>query len=204
MCTLALTAATTTNIAGSGNLTISSMVSGTSALSKSGAGELVLSGANTFSGGVTLSAGTLTVSNNAGLGPNTNNMTLSGGTLKLNSVGVTLGTLSVTGNSVIDFAGTSTLTLSTLTISTGVTLTINNWTSSDTFSVTTWTNASRNTGNVAPMNQVVFSGYPNLDTQWLSNNQIAPVPEPSTYGAILVGGLGTAFWWRRRRAAAKA
>lgn len=51
----------------------------TVAISKSGAGRWVLSGANTFTGGVTVTAGTLEVQNNAALGTGT--VTLAGGTL---------------------------------------------------------------------------------------------------------------------------
>jgi fibronectin-binding autotransporter adhesin len=44
---------------GTNGLTISAIISGAQSLNKTGAGRLVLSGANTFSGGLTHSAGTL-------------------------------------------------------------------------------------------------------------------------------------------------
>jgi autotransporter-associated beta strand protein len=204
MTTLALTANTAMNIAGSGSLTISSAITGASrSVTKDGAGELILSGANTFSGGVTMNAGTLTVSSASALG--TGSLTLAGGTLRLNTASVSLGTLSVTGNSTIDFAGNNTLNLTNFSINAGVTLTILNWTNgSDFLYATNWTGATQDTTGAAPMNQVSFSGFSASDTQWQSlDDQITPVPEPSAYGALLLGGISAVFWWwRRRRTAA--
>lgn len=200
MTTLALTANTTMNIAGSGSLTISSAITGVSrSITKDGAGELVLSGANTYSGGVTLNAGTLTVSSASALG--TGALTLAGGTLRLNTTSVSLGTLSVTGNSTIDFAGNNTLNLTNFSINAGVTLTILNWTNgSDFLYATNWTGATKDVTGATPMNQVSFSGFSGSDTRWQNiDNQITPVPEPSAFGALLLGGLGAIFWWRRRR-----
>lgn len=62
---------TITNSAASAALTLSGTVSGAGAITKTGTGALVLTGANTFSGGVTLSTGTIRVGNNAALGTGT-------------------------------------------------------------------------------------------------------------------------------------
>ncbi|WP_303795107.1 autotransporter-associated beta strand repeat-containing protein, partial [Sandarakinorhabdus limnophila] len=61
--------------ASSANQTISGAITGAGSLSKSGAGTLTLSGANTYSGGTTISAGTLTgtASNSFGTGAIANN-----------------------------------------------------------------------------------------------------------------------------------
>ena len=201
MTTLALTANTTMDINGSGSLTISSAITGaTRTITKNGTGELVLSGNNTFSGGTTLNAGTLTLSSANALG--SGSLTLAGGTLRLNTASVSLGTLSVTGNSTIDFAGNNTLNLTNFSISAGVTLTILNWTSgSDFLYATNWTGATKDVTGSAPMNQVSFTGFSANDTAWRNvDSQIMPVPEPSTYGALLLGALGAFAWWRRRRA----
>jgi fibronectin-binding autotransporter adhesin len=59
------------NVGSAGGLTISAPIGGTNGLTKSGANTLTLSGANTFSGSVSISAGTLSITNASGLGSNT-------------------------------------------------------------------------------------------------------------------------------------
>ena len=200
MTELALGGNSLMDIGGTGSLTISSEISGAYSLTKSGAGELILSGANTFSGGVTVSAGTLTLSNASALG--TGDVTLAGGTLRLNALNVSVGTLSVTGNSTIDFSGVSTLNLTNFSLSAGVTLNIINWAAaSDFFYTTNWTGATKDVMGSAPMNQITFSGYTASVTGWDGwDNQIRPhVPEPSAYGALLFGAMAGLLAWRRRR-----
>jgi autotransporter-associated beta strand protein len=63
--------------------TISSIIVGTNGLNKTGLGTLRLTGANTFSGIVTLSEGTLQISADPNLGANENDLQFSGGTLAL-------------------------------------------------------------------------------------------------------------------------
>lgn len=157
------------------------LTSSTSALNVSGGGTLNFTQTRTFAGTVNIS----------------------GGTLQLTSANLTLGTLNITGNTIIDFAGTgATLSLTTLTISAGVTLTITNWAeATDFLYATTFTGATQDTINAAPMNQIAFSGFGAFPTEWQSaDNRIRPrVPEPSTYGALLLGVLIAGFAWRRRQ-----
>jgi hypothetical protein len=50
------------------------------------------------------------------------------------------------------------------------------------------------------MNQITFSGFSASSTQWQSyDHQITPVPEPATYGALLVAGAAALVFWRRRQ-----
>ncbi len=51
-----------------GNLSYAGVISGTGALTQAGSGTLILTGANTYLGGTTISAGTLTAGNNSALG----------------------------------------------------------------------------------------------------------------------------------------
>lgn len=168
----------------SGNSTFGGDLSGTGTFTKAGSGLLDLTSDDTFNGTFNLAAGTL----------------------RLSDIVLTLGTLNITGNSTIDFAGAdAALLVTTLTISAGVTLTITNWTNAtDYFFAQNWSGAVFDTRGSSPMNQVAFTGYSTSNTQWQSyDHQVTPVPEPSTYGALLLGALAGLFAWRRlvRRAA---
>ena len=83
-------------------------------LSKSGSGTLTLSGANTFTGGINISAGTLKVGAGSPNFPlNLNNVTMAGGTLDCNGWSPTIGSLSgTTGTITIGGAFLNTLYIS--------------------------------------------------------------------------------------------
>ncbi|MBI2498301.1 MAG: autotransporter-associated beta strand repeat-containing protein, partial [Opitutae bacterium] len=172
-----------------------------------GSGTLVTAGnaSTTFSGAFT-GPGTFTKQGTGILTLDTNltfngTFNLAGGTLRLSDISLSLGTLNITGNSTIDFAGTSaSLLVTTLNISAGVTLNITNWSDAvDYFYATNWTGATTDTRGVAPMNQVTFNGFTAADTQWQGYDyQVTPVPEPATYGALLLGALTALITWRRR------
>jgi len=67
-------------------LTISSAIAGTKGLQKNGAGTLLLTGTNGISGGLALTAGTLTVTNNSSAF-GTGTLTVSGGQIRANANG---------------------------------------------------------------------------------------------------------------------
>ncbi len=67
------------SLQGTNNLIIGSAITGTGALTKTGTGELTLNGAGTFTGGVNLIDGALTVGTNSALGTGT--VTASGGSV---------------------------------------------------------------------------------------------------------------------------
>jgi fibronectin-binding autotransporter adhesin len=100
MTSLVLGSSQTWQIDGAGRLVVNAPVSGTAALTKTGTGILQLSGTNTFSGGFTLSAGTVVMSGTSALG--TGPLTLGGGTLDIATAGgdFAYGT-TVTGSSTI-------------------------------------------------------------------------------------------------------
>jgi hypothetical protein len=85
-------------VGGSGNTTISSVIGGLGGLTKSGAGVLTLSGANTFSGQLTVSTGTLSIGsiNAASAAGTLGNSALA---VILGSTGGNTGTLRYTGAS---------------------------------------------------------------------------------------------------------
>jgi len=70
----------TVSITGTATATFASSVTGTGSLVQSGPGELVLSGANDFSGGLRIEAGVVTVASDFALGGGS--VTLAGGTLR--------------------------------------------------------------------------------------------------------------------------
>lgn len=90
------------NIAGSGSLTIASVVDDLyySGLTKTGSGTLVLSGANTFQGVTAVNAGTLVLANSSALGSSTfGNTVASGAGLHFQGgITVTEGSFTVTGS----------------------------------------------------------------------------------------------------------
>ncbi|MGA7438815.1 MAG: autotransporter-associated beta strand repeat-containing protein [Luteibacter sp.] len=77
--TLTLAGATPT-IAVTGTNTIASVLAGSAGLTKTGTGQLNLNGANTFTGGVNVTAGTLFVATDAGFGNASNGVTMAADT----------------------------------------------------------------------------------------------------------------------------
>ncbi|MFM8807345.1 MAG: beta strand repeat-containing protein, partial [Chthoniobacterales bacterium] len=90
--------------------TISSELAGTTGMTKAGAGSLILSASNTFSGNVAVNAGTLRITNDAALG-NTANDLVNNGTLKTTAtIGLNAGR-DISGSGTYDIANATTLTV---------------------------------------------------------------------------------------------
>ena len=98
-------------------LTITSVISqsGARSMNKTGAGRLILGGANTFSGGVNVTGGVLEVTANGGLG--TGPAVVNGGTLEINLAAATLTTADLEIN-----AGGQVATRGTVTLNNALTL----------------------------------------------------------------------------------
>jgi fibronectin-binding autotransporter adhesin len=182
-------------------------ISGTGLIDLATSGYLIVganNGSSTFGGSITgtgtlekTGSGTLTLQSNLILA---GELRLSGGTLALNGFNLATATLHLTGNSTIDFSGgNSNLTATNFIIDAGVTLTIANWANAaDYFFATNWTGAVYNATGAIPMNQVVFNGFSAANTKWQGyDNQVTPVPEPSTYGALLLGAMTMLFGLRQ-------
>ena len=84
---------------------------GTTTLTKSGGGVLVLNGVDTYSGGTNIGGGTLQLGNSSALG--TGGLALSTGVLDLAGYSPTVGALSGTAGSTITNSSTGTVTLTT-------------------------------------------------------------------------------------------
>ncbi|WP_221032166.1 autotransporter-associated beta strand repeat-containing protein [Actomonas aquatica] len=127
-------------------------------------------------------------------------------TLNLVNDGTTfdLGTLRVTGDSVIDFSGSDvgTFNIGTLEIDLGGTIYATSWNSFyDLWTATNFNGATLDARNSTTA-QITFEGFTASDTIWLTYdygaNEIT-VPEPSTYGFLLMSALGGLYALRRRK-----
>ena len=160
---------------GDGDITLAIAMGGSTGFTKTGLGTLVLGAAMNSTGTVTLASGTL----------------------DLGGLSHTIGTLQVTGDSILDFSGTSTLALTSISIASGVKLTVVNWVDLvDFFSAV-------NSPGATNLGRIEFTGFTTADTKWQTiGGQITPVPEPATYGAWLLGVALGCYGWRRWRGAA--
>jgi autotransporter-associated beta strand protein len=179
------------SIAGSGTLNIGSgtLIAGADNTSTTFSGSFVNGTAGTFE-----KTGTGTLTLGAGMNYSTGSLVLNGGTLNLGGFTSTFSSLTVTANSTLDFSGTSILNLNSVVVAAGVTLTITDWANTVDYFYSVNNPGATNLGNI------VFSGYTASNTKWQSFDQeITPVPEPSTYGAVfMLLGLSACAWWRRR------
>lgn len=172
---------------------------GTTAITKVGSGTLILSGANTFTGDTTISAGTLALGANDVLA-NTSAIKLNGGTLAAGTFTDTLGTLSLSANSSITlgsggsliFADSSALSSAwgSYTLSIG-----GNFVNGSSIRFGT----SSGGITTAQLGLISINGESaTID----SNGYLSAIPEPSTWAALAgLSGLAFAAGRRRRRAA---
>ena len=114
-------------------------MSGAGGLIKQGSGTLTLSGANTYSGTTTISAGTIKVANDAGLGSTLGGTTVaSGATLDLQNVAVGAESITLSGGTLTDV---------TSTLSGDITLTANS------------SLGATNSGDTLTLSGVISGGY---------------------------------------------
>jgi hypothetical protein len=155
-------------------------------------------------------------------------LTLAGGTLTLGGTGsYSFGSLYVTGSSILDFGsavtGGTTLTFGSIYIANGASLAVRNWTSgTDVFTATSVFSGGSVTDAISPSysGTIALSAGSSVTGVTLSASNAAgataywngsslgfattPIPEPSTYGAMLMAGCAGLFGLRRWRAKRRA
>lgn len=109
--TLTLAGGSLTTAHATGTTIINSAVAGSAGLQKNGPGILRLGATNTFSGSVTLNAGTLAVSADSNLGTTTNAVQLGGGRLQTTASMTLDAARSVTGSGSVEVGTGTTLTI---------------------------------------------------------------------------------------------
>ncbi|MEI6073004.1 MAG: autotransporter-associated beta strand repeat-containing protein, partial [Verrucomicrobiae bacterium] len=226
--------ANTLTVGTSGNsTTFAGVISGTNGnVIKDGTSTQVLTGNNTYTGTTTVSAGTLEAAAAGALGTTSaitvtttgtlllsanaatsgNALTMSNGTVALIKTGTgvsnTLGTLTLTENSIIDFgsitAGNNILTLGAVTT----------WTSGKTIEIWNWSGTPRTSGgtdrlivssktgwedNLNSINFYSGSGSGLIGTAMFDGYELVAVPEPATWSYMAAIALGGAVLVLRRR-----
>ena len=180
-----VTSAGTVALGSGGNLTLTS-----------GASSI---GAITGSGTITVGTGaTLTMT--AALVNSGVNIVLAGGTLNLGVFTHSIGALSVTAASTLDFASAGNAQLTTTSLNPAFALAVTNWTLNvDHFYATAVTGApAQDTRNVAPLNNITLTGATAAQTAWLSATNEITTALPGTYwdgpatnSTTVEGGNGT-------------
>ncbi len=169
---------------------------GTGTLAFTGGGNVTLQNSLNFGG--TLEIGGLTIG-----GTPTTRLLLSG----TNNIG----TLRITGDTILDFGNSAatTLNLNTLIIDPNVKVSVVNWVNmTDMFITQNFPGAVLDQRGNAPVgnnasSQITFNGFTSNDTAWTGWHEVTPAPEPATYGAMMMsaclGLLGFTRWKNRRR-----
>ena len=211
------------------NISFSQTISGTGSLTQSGTGTTTLTANNTYTGSTTVSSGALSLGTTGKLSGTTNvvvnggtlllgasnsinssaNLTLGGGTLSMGAGSTrdpnqTFGTLTLTANSVIDFAnlsGTSVLTFGSITGLSSYSLSIYDWNGTTYWGNTSTIGGTNQTTQLidlsgltqSQLNNISFySGFGTgfLGTGIFSGSQIIPVPEPS----VIISAVLLLIW----------
>jgi autotransporter-associated beta strand protein len=172
----------------SSTYTQSAAISGTGSLSQIGTGELDLNHANSYSGGTTLTHGSIKAGATGALG--SGGINFNGGTLKMNGYSATVGALTLSASSTLDLTGGSageSLTFTTGSLTSG-TLTVDGWTGANGSSGTGYQIFATGAFSTALLNAINFQGFTSGSYE-LPSGEIIPVPEPITWALLIFCGV---------------
>lgn len=110
-------ATSTIQVDASQTYTVTSSISGPGVLNKTGSGTMLLGGANTYSGGTVVNAGTLQTNANERIA-NTSNLTVSGGSFNVQTYNETIANMTLVSGSIAG-TGTGTVTASSFSVQSG-------------------------------------------------------------------------------------
>lgn len=195
---ITLGAATLTTGGLNANTTYAGIISGTGGFTKTGTGTQTLSGANTYTGATTVGNGILALGAAERISDSSDLVLASGGTFATGGFNETLDTLTVNGNSILDFgSGSSALVFAASNSLTWTgTLTLLNFDiGTDSLKFGTSVSAL----SLAQLESISLAGY----TAALDSNgfvTFSVIPEPSTYAALTgVFVLSLAVFRSRKR-----
>jgi autotransporter-associated beta strand protein len=201
--TSTITVQPTTDVgAGTPTVYITGSISGaTGSLTKAGPANLVLSGANTYAGKTTVSAGVLqlgaanTIATSSGI-------VLAGGTLNGGGFNhANTGTLQMTASSTLDFGGGNMSFADSHSLAWTGTLNLADWTQtgSGDFGSQLQVGTSASGLTSGQLGEIEFDGNAGTlgDAAIDANGFVYMVPEPSTLALSLLGGLGMLCFRRR-------
>lgn len=192
--------------------------SGSISVVKTGTGTQEFSGANTYTGNTTISAGILALGV-ANAIKSSSRVIMNGGTLASKNFSQTLGTLNLTGNSSIDLGSANTGAKIAFAASNAIA-----WTPSDTLSILNWNGSISGGGldqllvgtsgsglTAAQLAEIQFVDPFGLaagdySATQLSTGELVPfsavVPEPASLGLLFAGAAGLLLLGRKAKARA--